>query len=111
MATNNKRASTSDNDTAIDDPIFAPPRRSKTGRRLLFVVVGLVILVVAAPQIVARTPLLRYIVGLASQDVQGKVTIGEASLNWFTEPQAEEVELTGHDGQLVAPHRARACRS
>ncbi|MBN8625726.1 MAG: hypothetical protein J0M17_09575 [Planctomycetes bacterium] len=102
MASYGKRSATSDIDTTSDDPLFAPPRRSKTGRRLLFVLLGLGILLAAVPQIVARTPLLGYIVGLAAQDVQGKVTVGEASLNWFTVPHADDIELSGNDGQLVA---------
>ncbi|MBA4017684.1 MAG: hypothetical protein C0483_10970 [Pirellula sp.] len=95
--------------SASDDPISAAtfdmaakPPHGKLVRRLLVALFALVVIAAAAPQIISRTPLLGQLVGWAASDVQGTVKIGEASLNWFTAPHAEQIEITGADGALVA---------
>lgn len=86
----------------------APPRTKRTRRwpRVLLAVLLLLLLVVAfAPVIVAKTPLLNIIVRNATSDVHGTVTVGGASLGWFSPIELRDVRVTDPAGKpvLAAP--------
>lgn len=102
MASRTPRSTPADPISAAELDAAAATPRAKFGKRLFLALLALVIVVAAAPQIVSRTPLLGQIVSWAASDVQGSVKVGEASLNWFTAPHAEQIEIAGADGAVVA---------
>lgn len=102
MASRTSRSASDDPISSATFDVAAQPPRSKLGKRLFVALLALVVVVAAAPQIISRTPLLGQVVAWAASDVQGTVRVGEASLNWFTAPHAEQVEIDGADGTLVA---------
>lgn len=75
--------------------------RRRGWRYLALLLVGLLILVVAAPQVICRTPLLANIVDWGAAKLRGKIKIGQASLNWFTALHADQVEIEDEHGQSV----------
>ena len=102
MASRTPRSAAADSISTDALEVAARSSRGKFGKRLFLVLLALGVVVAAAPQIVSRTPLLGQIVAWAASDVQGTVKIGEASLNWFTAPHAEQIEIAGADGAVVA---------
>lgn len=77
------------------------PRFRHRWQWLLGVLVALGVLVGSAPMLVAHSPLLDWIVGLAAADLCGKVSIRSASLGWFTPPAFWGVEVCDAAGQPV----------
>lgn len=83
-----------------DEPSSAPrPRRWTRVLIGALVVVGVIVLF--APQIICRTPLLEKLVDWGAAQVRGRVNVGEASLGWFSAPSARSIELTDEHGQTV----------
>lgn len=80
----------------------APPRRRKGKWLLLSVLIGLPLLVFAAPIVIAKTPLLGAVVALGAKEVNGKLTVGSASLNWVQPVELRDVELKDAQGNTVA---------
>jgi len=70
--------------------------------RPLMVVTGLIFLVVMFPSIAAQTPLLSWGVAQATADLNGKVTVGSASLGWFSPIVLKEVQVLDVEGAPVA---------
>src|SRR5262249_41984926 len=84
------------------DTSAARPRRVRRLLRLLLLVVGLVLVLVGgAPVLIAHTTLLNRIVAAAASDLQGSVHIGHASLNWFSAPVLEDVEVRDAEGKPI----------
>ncbi|QDU77615.1 hypothetical protein Pan97_46870 [Bremerella volcania] len=70
--------------------------------RPLMVVTGLIFLVVMLPSIAAQTPLLAWGVAQGTADLNGKVTVGSASLGWFSPIVLKDVEVVDAEGAPVA---------
>lgn len=87
-------------------PPRAAPRRR---RRWLVLIAGASILMVLAvwlaPAVVARTPLRNRLVQRATADLRGTVTVGGASLGWFSPVELRDVTVTDSTGRtlLAAP--------
>ncbi|MEN6407907.1 MAG: hypothetical protein ABFC77_15745 [Thermoguttaceae bacterium] len=78
----------------------AAPKRRKNWPWWLFL--ALVVLAVwLAPAVVAHTPLLSWGLKQATADLDGSVSIGDASLGWFSPIEAQNVELKDRDGATV----------
>jgi len=76
------------------------PKRRGWGRWLMG---GLVLLAVVwlAPIVVAQSPLLSWVVGSLTAEVQGKVRVESASLGWFSPVEMSGVEVRDENGQPV----------
>lgn len=85
--------------TAPPAAVAPPPRRFF--RRLMVLVVLLAIVVGLAPEIVCRSPLLAKLVAWSTTDLQGTVTLGEASVGWFTVPHVANAQLVDSAGNPV----------
>lgn len=83
----------------ISEPNQARPRRR--GRWLLMVLGGLVGLVWLAPIVVAKSPLLSWVVARLTADVHGRVRVETASLGWFSPVEMSGVEICDENGQPV----------
>ncbi len=70
--------------------------------RPLMVVTGLIFLVIMLPSIAAQTPLLSWGVAQATANLNGKVSVGSASLGWFSPIVLKEVEVVDAEGAPVA---------
>ena len=70
--------------------------------RPLMVVTGLVFLLIMLPSIAAQTPLLSWGVGQATSDLNATVSVGSASLGWFSPIVLKEVEVVDAEGAPVA---------
>src|SRR5438874_9557450 len=81
-------------------PPYVPPRY--WGRRILLAALGLLLLIWAAPVIAAWTPFVSWMSGKASDSINGSVTVGSASLGWFSPIILSNVEVRDADDQLVA---------
>ena len=77
-------------------------RRPRWGRRLAIASGLLVLLVWAAPMIVAHSPLLNRFANMALEPGQGSIAVGGASLGWFSPVVVRNVEVTGPDGKRLA---------
>jgi hypothetical protein len=75
------------------------PRRWR--RRLLLFVAGLLVLVWLAPIIVAHTSLLDRIIRMALADFDGSIHVGRASLDWFSAPVLEDIDVRDADGKPI----------
>jgi hypothetical protein len=73
--------------------------RSWWGKGLLgaFVVLGL--LAALGPKLVARTPLLDWLVQSAAADLDGTMSVGNATLGWFAPVVLENVAIIDRDGR------------
>lgn len=75
-------------------------------RRWLKILVGLFVLVLlliaAAPTIVAKTGLRNRLARQAARDLNGTLEIGSASLGWFSPVELRDVTLTDSQGRVVA---------
>ncbi len=79
----------------------------------LLMPLGCVLLLVwFAPALVAHSGILRWIVGTATADLHGSVSIGSASLGWLSPVVVEDVEIQDSQGNSVASlPRAKTDRS
>ncbi|HEY2839375.1 MAG TPA: hypothetical protein VGJ26_09510, partial [Pirellulales bacterium] len=78
------------------------PRRRKRRWLLWTTLLGLPILILAAPTIVAKTSLLDSVVALCAKEVKGELTVGSASLNWFQPVELRDIELRDLQNKTVA---------
>ncbi len=83
------------------DTMSSPPPPRRWGLRILLTLCGLLVLVWAAPMIAAWTPLVAWICGKASQQFNGSVRVGSASLGWFSPIRLYHVEILDADGQPI----------
>ncbi|MBN2025117.1 MAG: DUF748 domain-containing protein [Pirellulales bacterium] len=81
--------------------VVEPRRPRRRGRRLFVGLVVLLALVWLVPILVAHSPLLGWVVGLAAADLDGSVAVDSASLGWFSAPQASGVKVFDRQGNLV----------
>lgn len=66
-------------------------------------IVGVLLVVLTMlPSIAAQTPLLSWGVTQAAAGIQGKVSVGSASLGWFSPIVLRDVKVTDTEGQLLA---------
>lgn len=85
---------------AIDKKSTRPPKRKKRWR--LLIMLGLLAaLVWFLPAIVANSPLLGWAVGKASADMNGSVSIGGVSLDWFSPVTVSAVEVKDAEGKTI----------
>src|SRR5690349_12389959 len=89
----------------IDPPDSEPARRQKSPspwpRRLFLLALALVIVVWAAPIIVATTPLRDYFLRMALEPKQGKIYSSGASLGWFSPVILRGVEIHDPDSEPI----------
>jgi len=78
------------------------PRRSKWRGRLTLLVVSGLLLAWVAPMVVAKTPLLNYVIDKALADLNGTVQIADASLGWFSPVEVRQVVVCDAAGKPVA---------
>lgn len=102
MSTRRRRLISRKEHYASDPPDGTEPRRrtrssSPWPRRLVLLGLALVILVWAAPIIVAATPLRDYLLGMALEPKQGKLVSASASLGWFSPVTLRGVEIRNPD--------------
>ncbi len=78
----------------------SPPRKYRR-RRLMIVSAVLLVIVWLLPGIVVHTPLLNWILGKATANLNGSVTVGSASLGWFSPIAVENVEIKDAKGKSI----------
>ena len=71
-------------------------------KRGLWAALAGAVLVWAAPILVAHSPLLGWVVNSATADLQGSVTLGGASLGWFSPCVVDNLSIADDQGQPVA---------
>ena len=78
---------------------------SRWWHKPIFALALLLVLAWFAPTIVAHTPLLGWVVGRATADIQGSVRIGSASLGWLQPVAFHDVQVADSAGRpvLTAP--------
>jgi len=106
---------------ATNSPAGEPPepfgseRGRKRGGRLWLClgILGLIVVFIwSIPPIVARPPVLHWLLGMAVEELEGKLTVESASLGWLSPPAVSGVELRDGEGQpLVSVEAAAAERS
>ena len=88
----------------LTDPADAPLPGARTGRflrRCFWLCAFVGVLALCAPQIVARTALLDRVVLWGSADLRGSLSVGGASLSWFSAPSVANIELRDAAGRSV----------
>lgn len=89
---------------ATDEPV----RKSKVkhtrwiSRYRWWLLAVVFLLLLAAPQLISKTPLMRVLVEQATQDLAGKVDYASASLGWFSSGEIQGVQLLDTSNQVVA---------
>lgn len=90
-------------DSEFADDDFARPKRRRRGgrwkRRLFLFLVFVAIMVAALPWLVAKTPLGNLLIAAAMPNDAVRVTIGDASLGWLSEPSLSQVDVRDADGR------------
>lgn len=92
------------------------PRQIIGGRRRWRWIAGsllaLILLVWMVPVIIAHSPILGWIVALATADLEGEVHVGSASLGWFSPVQLADIEVTdAQKGPLASIAKVTGDRS
>ncbi|TWT38336.1 hypothetical protein [Blastopirellula retiformator] len=96
-----------DRDYEDDDDRRSRPRRRRSRKSrggswrwiaLILLVAGLYLL----PSIIAMTPLLGIVVASATGDINGKASVGSASLGWMSATTLRNVTLADTEGNVVA---------
>lgn len=86
-----------------------PPRRRSWPRKLGALLVVLLILLGFAPQIVSKTPLLSKVVAMGTTELNGSVSLGSASLSWFSPPTVTGVGVLDAQGNTVCTADGVVC--
>lgn len=87
---------------ATNEPSQTPePKRRGWGRWLVGGLVLLLGVIWLTPIVVAKSPLLSWVVGSLTAEVQGKVRVESASLGWFSPIEMSGVEIHDANGQPV----------
>lgn len=89
-------------ETARPETAPKPKAKKRRSRRLLAVLAVLAVIVWLLPSIVAHTPLLQWGVNVATAKLNGSVTLGSASLGWFSSIDARNIEIKDVKGKPVA---------
>ena len=89
--------------TGISIMAFAFPSllstpRFRSFRGIGYVLLGLLLLILAAPFIVAKTPISSWLIAQVTRSWPVNVTVGSLSLGWFTSLEAENVVVVGPPG-------------
>ena len=115
MATATTRKKRISPDGGTDPTPDGDPDRKPRGRRWKWLLAGIVLLglvVWLLPAIVANTPLLGWVVNWAAADLNGTVTVEEASLGWFSKPTIVGIAARDeNDRPLVEIPRLSGSRS
>jgi hypothetical protein len=77
------------------------PPRGKWTRRLLAAFCLLASLLVLSPVLLARTPLLNWLLARALPQLQGDIRIASASLWWFSPPVFTDIEVRDGNGRTL----------
>ncbi|HUY35995.1 MAG TPA: hypothetical protein VMV69_24870 [Pirellulales bacterium] len=77
----------------------SPLGRRRWRRGLAGGLLAVVLLVAAAPYLLSWTPLANLALSGASWRIQGRATVGAASLGWFSQPALTDLEVRTRDGQ------------
>jgi hypothetical protein len=88
--------------TQTPPPVAAPATRSRRRRFLAGGLALLVLLAWFAPAVVANTGLRNRLVRGAAADLNGSVTVGGASLGWFSAVELRDVTLSDSQGRVLA---------
>ncbi len=78
-----------------------PKKKRKWLRRIGLLLLFLAILIALAPYIVAKTGLVNHIAAPMLEDLDGTVTVGDASLGWFSPVELRDVVLKDSAGAVV----------
>ena len=89
-----------ENAVKASNPRQTRKKRPRRGR-WLFVVATLAVVVWLLPTIIAKTPLLPWIVKLATADLHGSVTIKSASLGWFSPVEVQDIDVRDAAGKSM----------
>src|SRR4029079_4711477 len=84
---------------AFPSPFSTPRFRSLRG--IGYVFLGLLFLVLAAPFIVAKTPISTWLIAKATRGWPINVSVGSLSLGWFTSLEAENVIVQDAKGNTL----------
>ncbi|MGE0605953.1 MAG: hypothetical protein AB7O62_02425 [Pirellulales bacterium] len=84
-----------------DSDDLEAPRPRRRPRWLVWGGIGLVVAVWALPMIVAKTSLLNSLARSFTADLRGDISIGSASLGWFSGIAVRDVEVRDYEGQSV----------
>jgi hypothetical protein len=87
---------------ATESTTAAPTTKKARSWRLLAPLAVLAVVVWLLPSIVAHSPLLQWGVNMATAKMNGSVTIGSASLGWFSSIDARNIEVKDVEGKPVA---------
>src|SRR5262245_10748969 len=68
---------------------------------LLVILAGLVLLVLFAPTLVAHPPVLNWLARQALDDMQGNLTVGDASLGWLAPVVLRDVQIHDLSGRTL----------
>jgi translocation and assembly module TamB len=82
-------------------PSGAPPLPQKRRWWLWLTLAAIAVIVWLLPVVVVHTPLLHWILGKATADLNGTVTVGSASLGWLSPVVVENVEVKDAKGRTV----------
>lgn len=82
------------------------------GKGLIAAALGLVVLAALAPTLIGNSPLLNVVARSAAADLDGQVTIGSASLGWFSPVVLENVVVADPEGrQLLSVAQVESSRT
>ncbi len=87
--------------THTDSATAAPKSKKRHHWRLLIGLAGLAAVVWLLPAIVVHTPLFHWILGKATADLNGSVSVQSASLGWLSPVAVEGVEVKDAQGKSV----------
>ncbi|PQO33803.1 hypothetical protein [Blastopirellula marina] len=87
---------------STNETTSSSPANAWSKWRPLAIVVGLILLVLMLPSILARTPILGWGVAQATSAVNARVTIGSASLGWFSPVVLHDVHVVDAQGEPIA---------
>lgn len=89
--------------SGAQQPSSPPPRpRRRWGRRWLIAGLALLALLAAAPTLLLLPPVRDALIGLASRDVNGRLTVRRLDAGWIRPLEVEGLALAPHDGRPLA---------
>lgn len=91
-----------DNDDDRRSLVRPPKRKSGAFRKLVYFVVLVAIVVALLPTIVAKTPLRNAILAYFLPSDGPRISVGEATLGWFTAPSLASIDIRDAAGEPLA---------